>query len=45
MRRMAVIGAGVALAAGALYVAGVAAAVTLWASLWTMKGLWWSRWS
>ena len=38
VRRVAAIGGGVALAGVALYVAGVAAAVTLWESLWAVSG-------
>lgn len=38
VRRAAAISAGVALAGAALYLAAVAASVTLWASLWAVSG-------
>ena len=38
VRRVAAVGAGVALAGVALYVAAVAGTVALWASLWAVSG-------
>ena len=41
VKRVAAIGAGVALAGVALYLAAMAASVTLWESLWAVSG--WMR--